>query len=809
MPQRYADIAFPTAVRRLFTYEVPAKMSLESGMRVWVPLRKEKVIGMVTRVHTQKPGFETKPVLRVLDESPVMDDTTLRLTEWIHRFYYCSWGEVIQAALPVGLNFVSEKKLKVKKGYKGVLDEKEMEILREIEASGMKLKEAEKRWKDVVDARRLKGMLKKEYLEVWEEPKQKVGYKTAKHWDWQEGVSDEKINEILNRESNQKWIKALETLLTLELPATHKSLLEIDGLTDYALRRIEKESLIISLDLPVSTNAYSSKNFNPEAIKSLKNEQVHVFEEIRDSLDKNEFQSFLLYGVTGSGKTEIYIHALKHALEQGRGGMILVPEIALTPQTVRRFHQIFGDQIAVLHSRLNERERFEAWNQLRSGEKKVVIGPRSAVYAPVQNPGIIVVDEEHDSSYKQFDPAPRYHARDVAIMRANMEKAVVVMGSATPSMMALHGVRNKKHILLQLPSRPESGMGMPEVKVLDLKQYRSAMKGPLTVELYEAIQNALEKKEQVILLYNRRGFASYLQCEECGHIPQSPDCSVSLTYHKKKNMLLCHYSGYARKADTRCENCNSGSMTAKGSGTQQVEDEIAGLFSEARLLRMDRDTTSGKYAHQEIYEKFLNGNADILIGTQLVSKGLDFPNVTVVGVLSAETELAFPSFRSGERMYQLLSQVAGRAGRGTKAGFVYVQTWKPDHRSIRYASDHDYWNFAKEELEQRKSLMYPPFSRMIVFQFKGASRSKTGQVAEAFCDVMRMETSEYAVLGPTPSVIEWMYGLYQWEAHIKIKPTHNAFVIEALLDRIFNRFDQEKPKGSGSVRINVNVDSIE
>ncbi|MEX2601475.1 MAG: primosomal protein N', partial [Balneolaceae bacterium] len=434
-------------------------------------------------------------------------------------------------------------------------------------------------------------------------------------------------------------------------------------------------------------------------------------------------------------------------------------------------------------------------------------GPRSAVFAPVKDLGLIVVDEEHDASYKQFDPAPRYHARDVAIMRAHMEKAVVVMGSATPSMISLQGVKVKKHTLLQLPGRPAGEL--PEVKVFDLKHYRSAMRGPLTVGLFEAIEQALKKKEQIILLYNRRGFASYLQCEECGHIPQSPDCSVSLTYHKKKNMLLCHYSGYARKADTRCENCGSEEVVAKGSGTQQVEESIAELFPDARLLRMDRDTTSGKYAHREIYEQFLEGGADILIGTQLVSKGLDFPNVTVVGVLSAETELAFPSFRSGERMYQLLSQVAGRAGRGTKAGFVYVQTWKPEHRAILHARQHDFWSFAKEELSDREMLTYPPFSRMIVFHFKGSSWARTQMVAEAFCNAMRVETSEFAVLGPTPSVIEWMHGLYQWEAHFKIKPEHNAGAIERLLNRIFTRYEKEKPKGAGSVRITVDVDAIE
>lgn len=807
MKKKYADIAFPTAVRRVFTYELPGKMTVRPGMRVWVPLRSEKAIGMVVRVHDTRPSFKTKQILRLLDNEPIMTESILKLTEWIHRFYYCSWGETIQAALPVGLNFISEKKLKVKRGFKGALDESERNILEEIENGELSVKDAERRWKEGGDAKRLKNLIKKGFVEIWEYPKQRTGYKTAKHWDWNEGLKQETIDEILERENDTKWLRALKALFDIELPIEHQTLLQQDLFTDYTLKRIEKEGLIVSRDLPVSVNSISSELYEPEEIMSLSEEQEHVFQEIRSTLDEEIFKSFLLYGVTGSGKTEVYIHALKHTLSKGKGGMVLVPEIALTPQTVRRFYQIFGDRIAVIHSRLNDRERFEAWQGLQSGEKQVVIGPRSAVFAPVLNLGLIIVDEEHDSSYKQFDPAPRYHARDVAVMRAHMENAVVVMGSATPSMVALQGTRKQKHTLLQLPSRP--GGSMPGVKVLDLKHYRSAMRGPLTVGLYEAIQKTLDKKEQVILLYNRRGFASYLQCEDCGHIPQSPECSVSLTYHKKKNMLLCHYSGYARRADTRCESCGSEKIVPKGSGTQQVEDKIAELFPEARLLRMDRDTTSGKYAHQNIYEKFLGGEADILIGTQLVSKGLDFPNVTLVGVLSAETELAFPSFRSGERMYQLLSQVAGRAGRGTKAGYVYVQTWKPDHRAIRHAKNHDFWAFSKEELEERENLTYPPFSRMIVFHFKGASWSKTQMIAEAFCDAMRLQTSEYAVLGPTPSVIEWMHGLYQWEAHIKIKPAYNAGAIENLIESIFERYNSQKPKGAGSVRITVDVDAIE
>ncbi|MCA1747404.1 MAG: primosomal protein N', partial [Bacteroidales bacterium] len=455
-----------------------------------------------------------------------------------------------------------------------------------------------------------------------------------------------------------------------------------------------------------------------------------------EPLTNKEFASFLLYGVTGSGKTEVYIHALKHALEQGRGGLVLVPEIALTPQTVQRFYQIFGDQIAVLHSRMSERERFEAWQQLKSGDKNIAIGPRSAVFAPVQNPGLIVVDEEHDSSYKQYDPSPRYHARDVAVMRAHMDNAVVILGSATPGMVSVKAVMEEKHTLLQLPDRPTGTM--PSVEILSLKEYKGAMRGSLTVELFEEIERALERKEQVILLYNRRGYASFLQCEECGHVPQSPESSTSLTYHKKKNILLDHYSGYSRRADKRCELCGSENLSSKGSGTQQVEEEMAELFPDARLLRMDRDTTSGKFGHRKIYDQFLSGQADILIGTQLVAKGLDFPNVTVVGVINADTELAFPSFRAGERMFQLLSQVAGRAGRAEKPGVVYVQTWKPEHPAIKHARTHDFKAFARQELTSREMLIFPPFSRMIVFHFKSPSWSKVQMVADRFCDAMRM-----------------------------------------------------------------------
>jgi primosomal protein N' (replication factor Y) (superfamily II helicase) len=809
MNYKYADIAFPTAVRRVFTYKTGTDTNIVPGMRVWVPLRNEKVIGMVVRVHNEKPDFHTKSVLRCLDEGTVMSRELIELTEWIHRFYYCSWGEAIQAALPVGLNFVSVKRVKVNRNKKLPENGVERQILDDIEQEGLTLRDARKKWREGLNTGRFNYLLKSGFLEIWEEPIQKIDFKTEKHWDWNTGsaVSIEDVLKEFEHKKSPKWVQALEYLKNIELPAAHQELAEQELLSDYSLRRIEKEGLIISRQIRTRSRSMPEELYQPEKLNILSQEQADAYELIRKRLDEQNFHSFLLYGVTGSGKTEVYIHALKHALDKERGGMVLVPEIALTPQTVRRFYQIFGERIAVIHSRLNDRERFEAWQGLQSGEKKVVIGPRSAVFAPVKNLGIIIVDEEHDSSYKQFDPAPRYHARDVAVMRAYIEKAVVVMGSATPSMTTLQGVIEKKHTLLHLPTRP--GGSMPEVHVLDMKQYSSAMRGPLTIELYQAVDQALKKGEQAILLYNRRGFASYLQCEDCGHIPQSPDCSVSLTYHKKKNMLLCHYSGYARRADTRCEVCGSDNLHAHGSGTQQLEDEISDLFPQARLLRMDKDTTSGKYDHQNIYEKFLSGQADILIGTQLVSKGLDFPNVTVVGVLNAETELAFPSYRSGERMFQLLSQVAGRAGRADKDGRVFVQTWKPEHRAIRYAKTHDFRSFAKEELAERKSLKYPPFSRMIRYQFKGKDFSVTRSIAENFTESIRTVSGEANVLGPSPGLIEKMHGLYLWEAQIKISSRVSADKIESLNNQIFSRYNANKIKGSGSVRISVNVDAIE
>ncbi|SMO36293.1 replication restart helicase PriA [Fodinibius sediminis] len=809
----YADIVFPTAVRQPFTYSLPderVRAEVEVGKRVWVPLQKHKAIGVVVRIHEQTPDFNTRAVEEVLDEEAVLSGELLKLTRWMYRFYYCGWGETIQAALPAGLSFQAEKRLRaVVQSIPEHLDEQKANIVEEVQAAGSySLKEANKRWNDKI----IQQLVGQKLLEIWEEPSMKMAPSTENLWDWKKESSCREAQQLVKayeeEGKNYKWVRALNVLSGLDLPAFQRELTPHDLLEHYTLNRIAEEGLLRVREVE-SNNLSLKHDHDPSQLKTLNEEQQTAYEQLEVALETGGFASFLLYGVTGSGKTEVYIHALKKALSQGRGGLVLVPEIGLTPQIVKRFYTIFGDDIAVLHSRLTNRERYDAWRALQQGEKRIAIGARSAVFAPVQDLGLLVVDEEHDASYKQKDPAPRYHGRDVAIMRAHINDAVVVTGSATPSMVTLQAAKKGKSKLLTLNERPFEAT-LPDVDVLDLKQYRSAMRGPLAVPLFNAVEEALERGEQAILLYNRRGFSFYLQCEHCGEIPECPNCSVSLTFHKSKKQLRCHYCGYAERQPRQCRECGHEAVNPQGSGTQRLEEQVGTLFPEAKTLRMDFDTTSGKNAHANILKAFERKEADILVGTQIVGKGLDFPDVTVVGVIDADTELAFPSFRSGERMFQLLSQVAGRSGRAGKEGRVFFQTWQPDHPAMVAAQKHQFREFARQELAQRKALQYPPFSRLIRFVFKGKREGRVRSVALAFTESLaRTIGSEDPVLGPSPAPIARMQNYYRWESFIKIKPTNGAGAIEQLIDRTFDRYEKDKPKGASSVRINVNVDALE
>lgn len=832
----FVDIAYASAPRQLYTYRVPEELCelVSIGKRVWSPFRNYNAIGMVVRVHHEEPSFEYKSIRKVLDNEAILDESLLKLTEWMHRFYYCSWGEAIQAVLPSGLNMVSKQyvraislsdtetilsaETKSSPESKSVsatdntlveLTKKEKKLWSWVAslAEEPTAEELRKRSRAQGELGVLHSLIKKGCLEIWEQPE--IKSKEAKEiwWDWKNEDAKNKASIYIPSEKKFKWEQALMVVQEQNLPARHKDLKMLEKLGASELRTLAQKGYLRKFEKSRFEMQSQQLIYDPSTINVLNDQQRRATDAIVQQLEDQKFGQFLLYGITGSGKTEVYIHAIKRVRELGKGAIVLVPEIALTPGTVARFYKVFGEDIAVFHSQLSASERLSAWNALKKGKKNIAIGPRSALFAPINPLGLIIIDEEHDSSYKQMDPAPRYHARETAVMRAHLEDAIVVMGSATPSLQTLHRVAKNKVIMLRLTQRHAEAC-LPAVHMLDLKQYKSAMNGPMAVPAYLAAKEALERKEQVIFLLNRRGFASYLQCEDCGHIPISPECSVSLTLHKRKGILLCHYSGYARRVDTHCEACGSPNVKECGSGTQQAEDQIEALFPGARVARFDRDSTSKKGAHARILESFGRGKADILVGTQIVAKGLDFPNVTLVVVLDADTEQAYPSFQSSERLYQLLSQVAGRSGRGKKPGKVFIQTRQPEQPALHFVPSHDHQGFARHEMALRKPLNYPPFSRLIKCVLKGSKNEQVSAASMALYQAWQQVVPQWALLGPSPAPIEWMQGHYYWELIAKVDPEKGAHYMEAMLDQVLEVYESLYPEHR-SVRVNIHVDAIQ
>jgi primosomal protein N' (replication factor Y) len=553
--------------------------------------------------------------------------------------------------------------------------------------------------------------------------------------------------------------------------------------------------------------------------------QRAAVDSVTAALDERAFRAFLLHGVTGSGKTQVYIESLRRALEHGRTAIVLVPEIALTPQTVRRFRSHFSGLVAVMHSQLSVGERYDAWRRARDGKAKIVIGPRSAVFAPLENLGLIVVDEEHDGSYKQYDATPRYQGRDTAIMRAKANDAVVLLGSATPSVESYANALTGKYRLLELPDRID-GARLPEVRLVDMvverkRRYEETKKkvketggpfpkrfGPMSISgtLQQEIALRLERKEGIILLQNRRGFAHVLECMECGYTERCRNCDVTMTYHLKSHELRCHYCGARRPSVQSCPSCLKGELKQLSFGTQQVHEELQSLFPNARILRMDRDTTRRKGSHESLLRRFGSGEADILLGTQMVAKGLDFPRVTLVGVISAETQLLLPDFRSAETTFQLLTQVAGRAGRSTLRGEVLIQTVQPQHYSLRHAALHDYRSFFDEEVRFRTELRYPPVTRLVLVEVTGSDESAVEKGAEEAAQTLRRSTYEgIEVLGPAEPAIPRLRNMLR--RHILIKGDKrldpSGERVRALLTPLVEAEGGWKRK---SVRVTVDVD---
>jgi primosomal protein N' (replication factor Y) len=560
---------------------------------------------------------------------------------------------------------------------------------------------------------------------------------------------------------------------------TLSELKERAGCSDSPVRTLEKNGWVAIEESTILRDPHAGLELLRSRPFNLMAEQQHALDLIKTSMDRKKPDTVLLHGVTGSGKTEVYLQAMQHALDKGQGAIVLVPEISLTPQTVDRFRSRFGECVAVLHSSLSDGERHDEWHRLRNGEARIAIGARSALFAPVAQPGLIVVDEEHEPTYKQ-DESPRYHARDVAVMRGHLENCCVVLGSATPSLESYNNVREGRYRQAVMLQRVDD-RSMPLMRVIDMRLEAEKEGRPhiFSAELVQALYERLERREQVILFLNRRGFSSSLQCKQCGYVAACTACSVSMTYHKRAHRLLCHICGAEEKVPPRCPDCGDPGFKYAGMGTEKIEEILRKLCPKAAVARMDSDTMRRKDSYRKVLDQFRTGKIDILLGTQMIAKGLDFPNVTLVGVLYADLSLHVPDFRAGERTFQLLTQVAGRAGRGEKAGEVLVQTYSPHHPAIQAARNLDYEGYCSQDLEFRRDLGYPPFSHLVLLTFKGENEAEVMQAAEGFSrDLEKVLPESVMHSPPVPAPLARARGNYRYQLMLRCE--HSVRMTKAI-----------------------------
>ncbi len=799
------EVAVGLPVFKTFHYRIPERMigSLRVGMRVLVPFKGRKVTGFSMDLVEKPPkGVEEKlrEVEDLLDEAPLIDPQMLRFCRWISDYYLYPLGEVIKACLPPGLQLKSEMILSLTQDgmeslARGGLEPVQEKVFKEIGRCGkVSLKKILRVFLGEVSRSQVfswkrKGLLN---IEAGIEGKEvKPKFERVVHY---QGIApaqpiSKKQAEILN------WIKEKGDISYSELSKRFKSPSKsIRSLRDKGLLSLSRREVCRDLSVRSELKPYPKPKLTPD--------QEAILGEILKGIHSKRFSPFLIYGVTGSGKTEIYLRAIEEVLVKGQEAIVLVPEISLTPQLLSRFKDRFGENLALLHSGLGRGERYDQWRRIWKGEVKIAMGARSAIFAPFKNVGIIIVDEEHDPSYKQEEKL-KYHARDAAVVRAKQVEATLLLGSATPSLESFYNTVKGKFRLLNLPERIE-GRPLPRVEVVDVRKEKALLSEKLRV----ALQKNIEDKKQSLLFLNRRGFANFILCPDCGQTFKCPNCNVTLTYHLRDRSLLCHYCDYRIQAPGDCPKCQGHRLQGMGIGTERLEQEIKALFPQIQVGRMDRDTTSRRRSHQQILKRLESGSIDILVGTQMIVKGHDFPNITFVGVVSADTSLHFPDFRSSERTFQLLTQVAGRAGRGEVLGEVVIQTFNPDHYSILRARDHDYMGFYQEEIQFRKALEYPPFSRFTNFRLAGNSEKKTKGAAEEMGRIgQTLMKKGYGkgieILGPSSAPFAKMRGKFRWQMMAKGKSHHllHQFAKE-LASRMEGRI-----KGMG-VNLEVDVDPV-
>ena len=763
----YCDVSLPVPLDQPFTYSLPDTLRhrVRAGSRLIVPFGTRKLTGVILRCHDDPPAVATRDALRLIDSEPVLSAELMALGRWIAGYYCSPLGDVLRGMLPLSSEIRRGKVWTLTDSGRDAArqllldsspDDPVLQILRMLEKrplSAAYLAKAMPLADKAIRSLERKRFIVAEEVQVERDPLRAPSERLRVELVRGGKGPEPKLN---------KPERELRAFLELH-PGSHnlKELEDAVKQASAAARSLARKGILSLKPETVAVKAAirARHELNPA--------QQAAFQQIHESIQAKRFQTFLLHGVTGSGKTEVYLTAIETALAEGRSALLMVPEIALTPQMAGQFFSRFGDRVAILHSAFTDVERTEQWRRIRSGAASVVVGTRSGVFAPVQNLGLIVVDEEHDGSYKQ-EENPRYNGRDVAIVRAQAAGACVILGSATPSLESRYNAEKGKYTLLELPGRIES-RPMPVVELIDMRQefLETRKQDTFSRKLIEALGHRVESGEQTIVLLNRRGFSSFVACRSCGERVQCLNCSLTLTYHKRDRRLLCHYCGYAEKVPNQCPKCQSEHIYFLGIGSERVEEELHRAFPAARIARLDRDTVTGKRQYETILQDFREGNYDMLVGTQMIAKGHDIPNVTLVGVVAADIGLGMPDFRAAERTFQLLTQVAGRAGRGCLPGIVLVQTINPDHYAVRLAAAQNYQGFYEKELNFRRMMHYPPFSAMANVLVRSEKKEMAMRMSTDLGFLLNPPPEKLRVMGPAEAPVPRLKNEYRYQFLIK------------------------------------------
>ncbi|MCF6137053.1 primosomal protein N' [Pseudalkalibacillus berkeleyi] len=791
---------------KTFDYRIPEHLeeTIEVGMRVVVPFGPRKLTGFVIGLKETSDLKRLKKIEDIVDPSPVLNQELIGLGKWIANSTLCFLHSAYQSMLPAAMKMNYSKRIYSINEAIELPDLPEQIRIQLDSDKGLDWAEAQKSGKHIV--RSIQSAIHNGNLEVKYEIRSKG--KKKRHKVVMVNIPTMELNAIYD-DISRKAPKQAEVIRYFignnETKIPTQKLMDETESSRATIKSLIDKQILLETEEEIYRDPYKDRQFERTVSLTLTEEQKESIKPILSDIENNQHETFLIHGVTGSGKTEIYLQSIEAVIQKGKEAIMLVPEISLTPQMVHRFKGRFGSEVAVLHSGLSVGEKYDEWRKIQRKEAKVVVGARSAIFAPFQNIGIIIIDEEHESSYKQ-EENPRYHARDIAIERGRFHQCPVVLGSATPTLESYARAKKGVYTLCTLHERVNQ-KALPTAEVVDMREeLRSGNRSLFSTALFDRLKDRVDKGEQSVLLLNRRGYSTFVNCRDCGYVAQCPHCDISLTYHKRSNQLKCHYCGFEDKQPTECPECTSEHIRFFGTGTQKVEEELNKLMPEASVIRMDVDTTSRKGMHEKLLNAFAEQKADILLGTQMIAKGLDFPNVTLVGVLAADSMLHLPDFRSAERTFQLLTQVGGRAGRHILSGEVVIQTYTPEHYSIQLAQQHDFLTFYDKEMLMRKLHQYPPFYFLTLVTISHEELMYVVDVCEKITEVLKEGLSEQAViLGPVASPIPRVKDRYRYQCVIKYK---NEPTLKNILNEILAHYQKRMQQDQLTINIDMHPQTI-